>query len=299
MTTFKRVFSAVVAILLVLLLYGAVIEPRLFLDTEEVVAPIPDLPEEWDRQVVAAVADFQIGMWWANRGMMERALEEIIERRPAAVLLVGDFIYHPGEKLPQLVQEVEELLQPLAAARIPTFAVLGNHDWAVNVRNGTINPEAAREVSDALAGLGIEVLNNRTVTLQRSAGRQPLYLVGIGSAWADDDRVSVALEGVPAGAARVVFMHNPDTFAEIPAGAAPLGVAAHTHGGQIRVPSMPEWSWMALLQNERVHADGWIDGYGAPGNRLYVNRGIGFSTIPMRIFCPPEVTFFTLRRAPS
>jgi predicted MPP superfamily phosphohydrolase len=111
--------------------------------------------------------------------------------------------------------------------------------------------------------------------------------------------VSVALEGVPDGAARVVFMHNPDTFAEIPAGAAPLGVAAHTHGGQIRVPSMPEWSWMALLQNERVHADGWIDGYGAPGNRLYVNRGIGFSTIPMRIFCPPEVTFFTLRRAPS
>ncbi|HEV2131828.1 MAG TPA: metallophosphoesterase, partial [Longimicrobiaceae bacterium] len=273
--------------------------PRLFLDTEEVVAPIPDLPQEWEGQVIAAVADFQIGMWWANRGMMERALEEIIERRPAAVLLVGDFIYHPGAKLPELVQEVVELHRPLAAARIPAFAVLGNHDWALNVRHGTINPEAARQVSEALAGLGIEVLNNRAATLQRAAGGRPLYLVGIGSEWANDDQVSAALQGVPAGAPRVVFMHNPDTFAEIPAGAAPLGVAAHTHGGQIRVPGMPKWSWMALLQNDRVHADGWIDGYGAPGNRLYVNRGIGFSTLPMRLFCPPEVTFFTLRRAPS
>jgi predicted MPP superfamily phosphohydrolase len=48
-----------------------------------------------------------------------------------------------------------------------------------------------------------------------------------------------------------------------------------------------------------VHADGWIRdrGFGAPGNTLYVNRGIGFSDVPIRINCPPELTLFTLRRA--
>ena len=44
--------------------------------------------------------------------------------------------------------------------------------------------------------------------------------------------------------------------------------------------------------------DGWVDGwFGEPGNRLYVNRGIGFGTVPIRTNCPPEVTVFTLHSA--
>ena len=96
-------------------------------------------------------------------------------------------------------------------------------------------------------------------------------------------------------------MHHPDSFAEIPAGAAPLAVAGHTHGGQVRIPLMPQWSWLTFVKEDEVHADGWIDGYGAEGNRLYVNRGIGFSVVPLRINCPPELTRFVLEhgRAPS
>ena len=40
--------------------------------------------------------------------------------------------------------------------------------------------------------------------------------------------------------------------------------------------------------------DGWADVYGEPGNRLYVSRGVGFSLIPFRLNCPPELTMFTL-----
>ena len=89
-------------------------------------------------------------------------------------------------------------------------------------------------------------------------------------------------------------MHHPDTFASLPAGSAPLAIAGHTHGGQVRLPFLPRWSWMTLAKDEPVHVDGWIQDYGAAGNRLYVNRGIGFSTIPIRINCPPEITIFTL-----
>lgn len=48
------------------------------------------------------------------------------------------------------------------------------------------------------------------------------------------------------------------------------------------------------MRDDPVHADGWIDGYGKAGNRLYVNRGIGMSAVPIRINCPPELTIFTL-----
>lgn len=53
---------------------------------------------------------------------------------------------------------------------------------------------------------------------------------------------------------------------------------------------------MSLVKSHEVQADGWIAGYGQAGNRLYVNRGVGFTYVPVRINCPPELTMFTLRR---
>ncbi len=72
-------------------------------------------------------------------------------------------------------------------------------------------------------------------------------------------------------------------------------MAGHTHGGQIRIPGLPNWSYLSLFESDPVHMDGWIeDDFGKPGNHLYVNRGIGFSDYPIRINCPPEVTRFKL-----
>jgi predicted MPP superfamily phosphohydrolase len=54
---------------------------------------------------------------------------------------------------------------------------------------------------------------------------------------------------------------------------------------------------MELFRDVQIVADGWSKpNYGQPGNRLYVNVGIGFSDIPIRINATPEVTFFRLRR---
>lgn len=92
-------------------------------------------------------------------------------------------------------------------------------------------------------------------------------------------------------------MHNPDSFADFPPGTAPLALAGHTHGGQIRVPFTPEWSYLRLVQGGSVTVDGFIEDYGEPGNQLYVTRGVGMSVVPVRLFCLPEVTVFTLRAA--
>ena len=74
-----------------------------------------------------------------------------------------------------------------------------------------------------------------------------------------------------------------------------MALGAHTHGGQIRPPFLTRWSWMSLVKESPVAADGWIEpGFGAKGNRLYVNRGIDFSVVPMRINCRPELTWVTL-----
>ncbi len=286
---------ALIGALRLLLVWGVAIEPRL-IDREEEVAAVPGLPAAWEGQRVALIADLQVGMWLANTGTVRRIVAQLVEERPALVLIAGDFIYQPGDDARDEIAEAVELIRPLPQAGIPTYAVLGNHDYSLNWRDDPKREDIARQLRAALAERGVRVLHNEAIPLPAPGDAAALYLVGIGSAWAGEDRAA-AVGQVPAGAPRLVFMHNPDSFADLPAGAAPLALAAHTHGGQVRLPFTPDWSWLDLVKDEESHADGWIAGYGAPGNRLYVNRGIGFGTLPVRINCPPELTVFTLRPA--
>ena len=161
-------------------------------------------------------------------------------------------------------------------------------------KSASPNIELANRVETALNSAGIEVLNNEAVEMQLPGSNEPLYLVGVDSRWANRDDVDEALADVPDNSPRIAMMHNPDSFAKFPANSAPLALAGHTHGGQVRVPDTPQWSWLALVQNDKVHAHGWAHNYGASGNNLYVNVGIGMSIAPIRLFCPPEITFFTL-----
>ena len=51
----KHLLGVVGAILLLVLLYGVVVEPRLLVDDVKFEAQIPHLPEAWDGQKVALV----------------------------------------------------------------------------------------------------------------------------------------------------------------------------------------------------------------------------------------------------
>jgi predicted MPP superfamily phosphohydrolase len=272
------------ALLVLLLVYGTVIEPRLVLDVERFEVALPRLPAGQDGREIAVLSDIQFGMWWANTGMVERAVEEVVAAGPDAVLLGGDFVYSSDPGVATQVDAVLGLLDPLLESGIPAVAVLGNHDHAAG---------AAEELTTALESRGIPVLRNEAVPLGEGPGR--LYVVGVGPVVPGLADVDAALDGVPADAPRVVLMHNPTAFPALPAGSAPLAVAGHTHCGQVALPGTPHWSYLGLSEEEAVVADGWAaEGYGAEGNRLFVTCGIGFSVVPVRINAPPQIAFFDL-----
>jgi hypothetical protein len=74
-----------------------------------------------------------------------------------------------------------------------------------------------------------------------------------------------------------------------------MAIAAHTHGMQLGIPFVSDYMWRHYFSDTGSGLEGWIDGYGQAGNRLYVNRGIGFSGAPVRINAFPELTVLTLR----
>ena len=293
----KRFLFGLLALVGLLLVWG-VAEPY-FIDEQTHEVPLPNLPASLEGRQVAVIADLQVGMWLANTWTVQRIVARLVEAKPAAVLIAGDFVYHADGSSPAITQAVS-LVAPLVAAGIPTYAVLGNHDYAMPTGEAPKNTALADAVQSALEDAGITVLQNEAAPLPTAqAEALPLYIVGVGAHVAAEDRPEAALAAVPNNAPRIVLMHHPESFKAFPADTAPLAVSGHTHGGQFRLPFTPSWTWMSYAREDEVHADGFIQNYGEPGNRLYVNRGIGFSVVPLRLNAPPELTLFILRKENS
>ena len=291
------ILSALLAIPALIIIWSF-IEPYL-IDTESQVGEIPNLPPAWEGQRVAQISDFQVGLWGDNTNTIRRIIARLVEARPAAVLISGDFIYHAIPNPEQEIERAVGLVEPLIESGIPTYAVLGNHDYGMRTQQTPPKEELAAQLEAALEDLGVTVLQNEAVPLslpdaQSNSDPNALYLVGIGASLPNQSQPQAAVAQVPNASPRLVIMHNPDSFAALPANTAPLAVAGHTHGGQVRLPFTPDWSWLTFAREDTIHADGWIDEYGEPSNQLYVNRGIGMSELPIRFNCIPELTFFTL-----
>jgi predicted MPP superfamily phosphohydrolase len=311
----RRVAAILGSVVVSLTVWGVAIEPRL-IDERRFDAAVDGLPPSWEGRTIALFADLQIGMWLDNESTVRRVVSRVVAARPAIVLIAGDFIYEPTDEAGEpkeavaelesedarrarrLLREAVALVQPIVDHGIPTYAVLGNHDYAMQWPDSLPLSWIADELESALEGAGIRVLRNEALPLRSdpSNAAEALYLVGIDAEYPRRARPREAVAAVPEGAPRIVLMHNPASFVHLPARSAPLALAAHTHGGQVRIPFVPRWSWLTLVSDEPIRTDGWIGrSFGAAGNRLYVNVGIGFSLLPIRINCRPELTYFTLR----
>ena len=287
-----RAALAILGIVIVCVLtYGVVIEPRILLDDEAFEAELPNLPPGWDGRTVALVADFQIGMWLDNEGMAREAIDDAIDDGVSLALIGGDFLYRPDSAK---VLRAVDIVRPLVAAGIPTVAVLGNHDYSLMKETSRVVHRWADYLTAELEAAGVQVLVNEAVPVV--AGGDTLWVAGVGSSWADMADVDATLAAIPDGAPRIWLMHNSEAFRDIPSEEAHLAFAGHTHGGQVRVFPGDHTSWLDIVRQGEVAADGWAaDSIGAPPNRIYINRGIGFSTVPVRINCRPELTEITLR----
>ena len=291
----KKTGITTIGIILLLVIWSF-IEPHAVLNIEDETTKVKNLPPSWQGKKIAQLTDFQVGLWGDNRNMIDRTVNVILEEKPDLVLITGDFIYHAGEDYQPEIEAVIQRLTPLIENQIPVYAVLGNHDYAMDKKSDKPDTKQANYLQTQLESLGIKVLENESVELKQDNTNESLYLVGVGSQWAKRDDIAKALSSLPSNQTpHIVMMHNPDSFPKFPANTASFSMAGHTHGGQGRIPGFPQFSWLRFVQDDEVYADGWVaDGYGKQGNKLYINPGIGMSIVPTRLFCPPELTFFTL-----
>lgn len=99
-----------------------------------------------------------------------------------------------------------------------------------------------------------------------------------------------AFSGIPPGAPVVLLAHDPDNFGEAIGAEMNLLLAGHTHGGQIGISILIE-------KYKSANKSSFMRGLFDTGKiKMYVNRGIGTTHVPIRFFNRPEITLLAIRK---
>jgi len=256
-----------------LLAWSRLVEPR-WLEVTTTRVPVAGLDPRLAGTRIAFLTDTHLGRY-TTRERIARAVERALAAHPDLVVLGGDYVQ--GRR-----PDVAAGTRPFAALHAPlgVYAVLGNHDhWA-----GTARTRAG------LRRAGVTLLENRHRIVTRHGAR--LAIVGVADYWEGRPDPRAALRGVPADVPRVLVTHNPDLVPRLdPALRVDLVLAGHTHGGQVRLPLLGA----PVLPAARRYAAGLVPGPPCP---VYVSRGVGVITPPVRLLCRPEVTIIVLEPAP-
>jgi uncharacterized protein len=197
----------------------------------------------------------------------ERALQIIAEERPDLIVVTGDCLGNTAGDYRLCENFYQHLHAPLGV-----WVVRGN--WE---NDRPVNHERA-----FYAKSGVHLLVN-----QSAMPRPDFALIGLDDPSSGYPRLNRAMAGVPQDVYKIALFHAPGYFDRI-AGRVSLCIAGHTHGGQVLIPFVhPFW----LPKDCGRFLSGW---YEEGGTKMYVNRGLGMSDLPVRFDCRPEITFFTI-----
>lgn len=242
------------------------------------------LPEGFDTYRIVQLSDLQSKMFGRDQRPLIRKVEKL---RPDLIVVTGDLAdaNHYNE---------EASLQMMAGvAKIaPVYFARGNHEFAT---------KGYAELEVKLLEAGVHVLQNQLEPLPLGDG--VIRLVGV-----DDPIFNKKEDGDVAKmvshleqafqdnehpeAYTILLSHRPELFHVYAEYGIDLSLTGHAHGGQFRVPFLG-----GVYSPEQGFWPNYSEGLHQSGDySLIVNRGLGNSTFPQRIFNRPEIVLVELTR---
>ena len=248
---------------------------------------IPDLPNGWNGMKIAALSDFQLGMWEDNERVATAAVRRALAEKPDVVVLLGDYVARGGD-----YTALDRVLEPLKGT--PVFAVLGHTDEDPEPE-GKPDSTQLRTVQ-ALQRNGVRVLRNARAPFGRNG--DTAYIAGVEpfAPRRPEWRQAEIYGGIPGGARTPILLaHFPATGLSVPNDKYAAVLTGHTFCGRVEVPGTPRLTWVNTElfpgtpnpESRRI--------YRVRGSTLFVTCGLGYGFVPVRFGYPPEVAMVTLR----
>lgn len=254
------------------------------------------LPEAFDGFRIAQFSDLHIGSLVHPQTEMRRLVDTINSLHADLVVFTGDLVNIRYTELDDAAMRI------LGGIEAPVLSVTGNHDTGVYIKDSVSIPkdENLRLLLERQRSMGWTVLDNETAYIRR--GSDSIAVTGLSfdislrnvqhSGDTPDVDIMPAYEGVPQGMFDITLAHIPQMWEIVTQlGTGDLTLSGHVHSMQSKVRLFGRQYSPARLMYRR-----WSGLYEENGRYLYINDGIGYVGVPMRIGAKPEITLFTLER---
>lgn len=263
--------------------------------------PIPGLKPQFEGFRILHVSDIHVGTW-ISQSQLQDVVDLVNAQDADLIVHTGDFVgvqktgsfYHAWRESRRNgtaihSPEAERLFStsiPAVAkmqAKFGAITVLGNHEhW--------VDADVARQY---LKEYNIRLLENSSELI--TIDGVSINFAGVGDLWEGEQDLVKAFAGTPPASAapRIVLSHNPD-FADdpqVPKNKVSFMLSGHTHGGQVTIPGLG--APLLPIKNRR-YAKGLVD---TEWGWIYITKGVGCTTPPIRLFTRPEIAVLELSAA--
>lgn len=212
-------------------------------------------------------------------------VKKVMKEKPDLIVFTGDLV--DSKKYDEKTSlTLMEKLTDMA----PVYYVTGNHEWWSGKYDS---------LEEKLSDIGVEVMSNTTEEIV--IGNERILLTGIDDpaeentleteASIAEASIKEALTDIETGDFHILLSHRPELFSLYAEYQFDLVLSGHAHGGQVRIPFIGG----LIAPNQGLFPAYTAGTYKINNTTMIVNRGLGNSIIPQRIFNRPEIVVVTLK----
>ncbi|WP_445491635.1 metallophosphoesterase [Niallia sp. 03133] len=240
------------------------------------------IPSSFDHFKIVQLSDLHSKEFGRNQ---KGLVEKVKKLKPDLIVFTGDLVDSKKYK------EVPSLgLMKQLVSITSVYYVTGNHEWW----SGKFD-----RLEKKLQAAGVKVMRNTNEAIKKGNGE--IQLLGVDDpaiAGEDleeaivDQEIQTALKGTKKRENFMLLLsHRPELLRLYEKYNMDLVLAGHAHGGQVRIPFIG-----GLVAPNQGFMPKFTAGQYKKGNTIMiVNRGLGNSIIPQRLFNRPEIVEITFR----
>ncbi len=209
-----------------------------------------------------------------------RLLKTLRKAKPDIIVITGDLVDRRRTDITSALQFIKG-----ASELAPIYYVTGNHEYSLQHREWD-------SLMQGLEGYQVRVSDNRVFHLEKDK-EGGFFLLGLSEMNLADRTLGALCSYTDNDKLQIVLAHKPQYIDSYSRSEADLVLAGHAHGGQFRIPFLG-----GLIAPDQGLFPKYTSGiHRIRQTTLIISRGLGNSTIPLRIFNRPEVVTITLRKA--
>lgn len=242
------------------------------------------VPQNFKGYKIVQLSDLHSKSFGNNQSDLVKKVKKV---KPDLIVFTGDLIDSDRYDEKISLTLMEKLVQIA-----PVYYVTGNHEWW----SGKFN-----SLEDKLKDTGVQVMRNTVEEI--IIGNDKIQIIGIDDpakvnesyaerAIAEEDIMN-SIKGLEEGVNfKILLSHRPELISLYTQYEFDVVFSGHAHGGQVRIPFIGG----LVAPNQGLFPEYTSGMHEVDNTTMIVNRGLGNSIIPLRVFNRPEIVVVTLKR---